>query len=290
VRKGFLFILVALAGGVLGCAGPRGGGHLPSTKVLAPQQGTIFAVDGAGNFQECSKALRRAVEADHLDVDVETHEWSHGYWRVIADHTDTAHSKHEAHELAEKVLKFRQENPDCPVYLVGHCTGSFILLQTTELLPPDSIDRIVLLSPSVSADYDLRPALRCSKLGVDVFWSYRDWFYLGTCVRIIGNADRKWGPAAGRVGFKPIIECEADVDLYTKLRQHPWQPAVAWTGNEGGHFDAYHTPFLRNFVLNLCRRRQQQLLDGAEPKKGIPGIFSRGAGEKAPADKDPTGE
>jgi pimeloyl-ACP methyl ester carboxylesterase len=189
---------------------------------------------------------------------------------VIADHTNAEHAHRRAKELADKILRFREDYPDCPIYLVGHCSGSYVALQAAEHLPPDAVDRIVLLAPSVSSTYDLRPALRCARQGMDVFWSSRDWFYLGCCIRIIGNADRKWGPAAGRVGFHPIIEPD-DADLYTKLRQHPWQQSVAWTGNEGGHFDAYHTPFLRNFVLSMCRRCQGEPNDH---RKGLPGIFS----------------
>jgi hypothetical protein len=82
-----------------------------------------------------------------------------------------------ASRLAEQILQFRQLHPDCPIFLVGHCSGSFVTLQAAE----------------------------------------------------------------------------------------------HWTGHQGGHFDAYHKPFLRNFVLNMCRRYQS---DGTQPKRGLPALFT----------------
>jgi len=141
----------------------------------------------------------------------------------------------------------------CPgkVYLVGHSAGCAVILAAAEQLPPDSVDRIILLAPSVSMGYDLRSALRSAREGLDVFYSSRDYGYLGFCIAITGTADRKWCPAAGRVGFCPPCPNSADAALYTKLRQHAWDPAVEWTGNHGGHYGSHHPQFIRAYVLPL---------------------------------------
>src|SRR5947207_2649584 len=76
-----------------------------------------------------------------------------------------------------------------------------------EFLPPDSVERVVLLAPSVSAEYDLGPALACAREGIDVFHSGRDRAYLGLGVRLLGTADRHWSDAAGRVGFRVPAAC-----------------------------------------------------------------------------------
>jgi pimeloyl-ACP methyl ester carboxylesterase len=87
------------------------------------------------------------------------------------------------------------------VYLVGHSAGCAVALAAGDVLPPDSLRRIVLLAPSISADYDVRPALRSARDGIDVFFSSRDVFYLGFGAAITGTADRRWSsPAAGRTG------------------------------------------------------------------------------------------
>jgi hypothetical protein len=36
-----------------------------------------------------------------------------------------------------------------------------------------------------------------------------------------------------------------------KLRQHPWDPAVEWTGHSGGHYGNNEAAFLRAYVLPL---------------------------------------
>ena len=56
---------------------------------------------------------------------------------------------------------------------------------------------------------------------------------------------------AGRCGFEPLIATPADACLYRKLRQHPWHPAIAWTGNYGGHYGAYQPGFLKAYILPL---------------------------------------
>jgi hypothetical protein len=117
------------------------------------------------------------------------------------------------------------------------------------------VERIVLLSPAVSSGYDLRPALCTARLGIDVFCSERDWAVLGLGVGIVGTTDRQWTAAAGRFGFKPIVQSPEDGALYAKLHEHPWDACVAWTGNAGGHFDTYLQPrYLHAYVLPLLTR------------------------------------
>jgi hypothetical protein len=113
------------------------------------------------------------------------------------------------------------------------------------------LERIILLAPSVCETYDLRPALRTARCGVDVFHSNEDRIILGAAMRIVGTADHQCRRAAGRYGFTPIIFCPADAALYGKLRQHPWDPAVEWSGHRGGHYGNNEAAFLRAYVLPL---------------------------------------
>src|SRR5262249_10271481 len=144
-----------------------------------------------------------------------------------------------------------QEHPGCKVWFLSHSAGSQVVLAAAENLPPESVERIVLLAPSVSADYDLRQALACARRGIDVFWRERDWWALGVGTGVVGTADRRWTEPAGRVGFRPVVCDDADAALYTRLRQYPWDPCVEWTGNRGGHYAAYQPTFLRFYVLPL---------------------------------------
>ena len=126
-----------------------------------------------------------------------------------------------------------------------------MILAAAEGLPPGSVERIILLAPAVSTDYNLRPALRTACKGIDVFYSERDTLALGLGVGIVGTTDRRWSPAAGRVGFQPCPQTTEDAILFGKLRQHPWDPTVIWTGNNGGHYATYQPCYLRYYVLPL---------------------------------------
>lgn len=246
-------VLLLLAACAAGCA--------TTHEALAPVvpccgAGTVvFCADGAGNSRGLSTALREAVAAEQAPVCVETVDWSYGPGRYFADETDYAHARLAGGRLAARVAAYRQTYPDCRVCLVGHSAGSAVILAAAEDLPPASVERIVLLSPAVSSGYDLRPALCTARRGIDVFCSDRDWAVLGLGVGLVGTTDRHWTAAAGRVGFQPVVQTPDDACLYAKLREHRWDPAVAWTGNTGGHFGTYLRPrFLHAYVLPLLTR------------------------------------
>lgn len=242
-----LFVVLVVSSGC--CAVPQQ--VCCSPIVTAGEQGVIFAVDGAGGFHATSQALRQAVSAEHVPVRVTTVEWSHGPGRVLADEMDCRYSREAGAQLAQEIVAFRAAYPSRAVYLVGHSAGSAVVLAAAEHVPPGSIERIVLLAPSVSADYDIRSALRAVRSGLDVFYSRRDTGYLGVGVAVIGTADGYWGrAAAGRVGFR-VPPTGDDAALFTKLHQHAWDPAVAWTGNHGGHYGCYEAWHLRKYVLPL---------------------------------------
>jgi pimeloyl-ACP methyl ester carboxylesterase len=233
-----------------GCAAPRQQVVLRPAPI--PPKGIVFAVDGAGGFHATSDTMRVEVERAGMPLLVEAVNWSHGYGRFVADQTDCRHAQEQGRHLALRIVDVRRQWPKGRIYLVGHSAGSSVLLAAAEALPPDSVDRIILLAPSVSADYDLRPALRSARYGIDNYFSSMDFGYLGLGVALVGTADRSWrSPAAGRTGFHVLADTPEDAALYTRLRQHPWDPSLVWTGNNGGHYDGYQPEYLRRFVLPL---------------------------------------
>ena len=104
----------------------------------------------------------------------------------MADH---ANQLAAGNRLACQVANYRQTYPDRNVYLIGHSAGCAVVLAALDQLPPDSIDRAILLAPSVCVSYDLRPALRAAR-GIDVFYSGEDRWILGACMWLVGTADR----------------------------------------------------------------------------------------------------
>jgi len=217
----------------------------------APDQaGVVFAINGSGNLQFTSTALEKAVADACLPLTVVTVDWSQG--SVVADHTDWQHAQEQGCRLAEQITAYHQAHPSQAIFLVAHSAGSGVALTAGAAVPPGSVNRIILLAPSVSTDYDLRPALRGTRDGMDVFYSRRDVFSLGFAVRFVGTSDGGQGRrAAGRVGFQTQSETVEDDLLFAKLRQHPWDRCQARGGNAGFHSGARRPRFLQDFILPL---------------------------------------
>jgi pimeloyl-ACP methyl ester carboxylesterase len=237
---------------LLGSAGAAGG-QGPAPQRVA--QGVVIVCDGSGDYRTLSAGLACAVTDAGLPLYVETFVWSHGRGRVVRDHADHRNHVAKGAALAERVCAWRRCYPGLKIYLAAHSAGNAVVLAAAERLPPNTVDRIVLLAPSVSPGYDLRPALASSREGIDAFCSDRDRFVLDVCMRIVGTADGGRGPAAGRVGFRPVVCNPGDAALYTRLRQHTWHPTVSWTGHAGGHYGNNRACFVSAYVLPLFLSR-----------------------------------
>ncbi len=246
-RLGLLSVLLAA-----GCAASRQ--SVPSCGCSAPNADVVFVADGSGDYRTTSQALGEAVSACAAPLRVETFVWSHGYGRVLVDHIDHCNHIEEGRRLAALVAAVKQNCPERSVYLVAHSSGAAVALAAAEAAPPGSIERIVLLAPAVAHDYDLRPALCSVRQGIDAFISRRDIGALVFATGIVGTADRQRAAAAGRVGFTPLLTRPGDELLYAKLRVHPWDPSVAWTGNRGSHYGTLEPGFMRSYILPLLRR------------------------------------
>jgi hypothetical protein len=233
---------------VIGLLGPLGPARAQTAAPCCTED-VVFVCDGAGNYQFTSKQLRGAVAATNAPLRVETFVWSHGNKRILPDQLDYEHARHQGKLLADVVLDYHLQHPEAKIHLFGHSAGSMVVLSATEHLPPEILDTIVLLLPSVSSEYDIRPALRSVKGTMEVHYSGHDWFYLGLCTFLVGCADHHCGEASGRVGFQLIIESPQDAALLPRLVQHPWQPSYRLLGNQGGHYGAYQPEYLKTQIL-----------------------------------------
>jgi pimeloyl-ACP methyl ester carboxylesterase len=237
---------------VAGCAGSRQ--LVSSCGCAAPNADIVFVLDGSGDYRTTSRVLSEAVSASGAPLRVETFVWSHGYGRMLVDHVDHCNHLEEGRRLAALVVAAKQSCPERGVYLVGHSSGTAVALAAAEASPPGYIERIVLLAPAVSHDYDLRPALRDVRQNIDAFISRRDVGALFFGTSIAGTTDRRHAAAAGRIGFTPILTCPGDELLYAKLRVHPWNRSVVWSGNRGSHYGTLEPTFVRAYILPLLQR------------------------------------
>jgi pimeloyl-ACP methyl ester carboxylesterase len=249
MRLGLLGMLLFFAAGCIRSRQP-----LPPCGCAAPNADIVFVADGSGDYRTTSRALCEAVSACAAPLRIETFVWSHGYGRMLIDHVDHCNHLEEGRRLAALVVAVQQSCPGRAVYLVGHSSGTAVVLAAAEAAPPGAIERVVLLAPAVSHDYDLRPALHSVRQSIDVFISRRDIgaLYFGT--GIAGTADSRRAAAAGRIGFTPILTCPGDELLYAKLRIHPWNCSVVWSGNQGSHYGTLEQGFMRAYILPLLQR------------------------------------
>ncbi len=223
-----------------------------ASEPAVPKKPLVWVVDGAGDLRGCSNALRAVNVAAGEPVELVVFPWSHGYRRLLRDQIDMGHARRQGMRLAQWIEQQRQQEPTRRLVLVAHSAGCAVALAAGDVLPPDCLDRILLLAPSVSTGYDLRPSLRAAREGIDVFCSRRDWVALGFVVRVVGTTDNFWsGAAAGRWGFRLPVRDAEDVVLARRLRQHFWSPAVAWTGHHGGHHGMHAPGFVHTFLLPL---------------------------------------
>jgi pimeloyl-ACP methyl ester carboxylesterase len=219
---------------------------------VADNRPLVWVLDGAGDLKGCSNALAGANVLAGNPVDIEVYPWSHGYRRLLMDQIGMNHAREQGVRLAAAILERKVREPGRRVVVVGHSAGCAVALAAGDVLPMDAVDRFMLLAPSVSTSYDIRPSLWAAKEGIDVFCSKKDWVALGFVVRVVGTTDNFWsGAAAGRWGFKQkrpntLLDAEA-----ARLRQHFWSEELARTGHDGGHHGMHAPEFVKAYLLPL---------------------------------------
>lgn len=206
----------------------------------------VFTVDGSGWLRGIGDDMRQALVDAGLAVQVESFAWSHGPGRVLADLHAHDHQKAKGQELAELILAHRLLCPVGKVYVVCHSSGAAVVMAAAQELPADAIERVVFLAPALGPTFDLRPALRAARKGIDSFHSQSDMIG-GLVLALMGNADGQFETSAACVGFT----LPADDALYANLRQHAWDWGMGKTGYFGGHFGCTRPAFLRAYVVPL---------------------------------------
>src|SRR5262249_27658437 len=152
---------------------------------------------GVGGIDPLGTAAKWALRQSGVPHEVRDFVWTHGTGSLLKDLQDTQHLMCKADDLAIEVRKIKAEEPWRPVYLIGHSGGAGLVLATAERLPPDTLERVILLSAAVSPSYDLRPALLATKREIVSFHSHLDRFWLDWGTSQFGTIDRVYGPSAG---------------------------------------------------------------------------------------------
>ncbi len=247
----------------------------------------VFAFNGAGDSTDLTDNLREAVGELRASVFVRHVKWCRSGEPKI-DYRDQEAMFSAAHRTAGLILAIRQDAPHAQLVFMGHSTGTRVALATAEMLPPGAIDRIFLFASAVSCSYELRPALKVSRGGIDAFFS-RDDGVLEHLEENWGTADGLFTATAGRVGFAvprfhppPFppppkldkgpkgkdakkdgmkdgmkegkkkakdMKVNPDVELYQNLRQLCWNDELPHGFGHGGHHTFIHFECLKRHIL-----------------------------------------
>jgi pimeloyl-ACP methyl ester carboxylesterase len=200
------------------------------------EKGVVFVVGGVGGWDILGPASHWELPRVGIHHEIRDFVWTHGFGQPFKDLQDRHHLMRKAEDLAEEVRKVKKLDPQRPVYLIGRSGGAGLVLAAAEQLPPDTLERIILLSAAVSPHYDLRPALRATWGEIVSYFSDNDQFVLNWGTTHFGTIDRVYGPSAGLHGFViPIKLSNEDRLHYRRLIQIPWSSAMILEGHFGAH-------------------------------------------------------
>lgn len=210
--------------------------------------GIIYGCDGsgAGVVIRWGRSARQGMTDAGFRGIMQPYRWQTGAGFVV-DHLSSPEYKRSAGKgLADKVADHQSRYPDDPIYLGGLSAGCAVVLYALEELPQNvTVDQVVLLSNSVSADFDLRRALPHVRGRIYNFTSERD-AVLKDLAANFGTADGKHvGTAiAGLVGL-------GGGRYGDKVQNIAWRPEFAQYGHHGGHTDVVAAPFVARYVAPL---------------------------------------
>ncbi|UCE62191.1 MAG: hypothetical protein JSU63_10865 [Phycisphaerales bacterium] len=213
----------------------------------------LFILDGVGRFQIAPLMVRKILREQGNSLATVLYDWQFGLMgEVWTDLMWLRRNQVMAAKLARKLLAFRRTYPDTTIHVLAFSGGCGIAVFACEKLRGRQIvETLVLACPALSPEYNLAPALsavrRCYAL-----ISRHDRWILGAGTRVFGTTDRRFSAAAGCVGFKqPVRLSDDQADLYARLQQLHWSPALTALGHHSGHTGWVSAGFLKRHLLPL---------------------------------------
>lgn len=251
VRGWLCFAFLAL---LTGCA----------TTVIAPQRpNTVIVLPGIGGDSPVYTQVVRSLYDHGSDDCLRVFSW--GYSWPLFWFTNSSEALHDFTEqqLADQIVQWRADHPHSQIVLIAHSAGAGVVVGAlSRLSGPIQVGPVILLAPSLSPDFDLRPALKHAGI-IHVFYNPDDDFWQGWGPTIFGTYDGAHRDGAGRKGFSLTSLSPAEK---ARVIQHPYQSEWNDLGNHGGHFDWMAEPFVAAVLKPLI---QQPLREGNTIAAGI---------------------
>jgi len=213
-------------------------------------RGLVLVLPGIEGHGVLNEAIARGLDEGGVEAAIELVDWT-SVWGPMYTLRAEQRNRAKAEEIAQRILGYRFEHPDRPVFLVGHSGGGGMAVWIAERLPPGAAaEGLVLLAPALSPGYMLEFALRHTRRGIVSFHSRRDWLFLGMGTTVAGTLDGEHTASAGLMGFHVPEDAPP---CYGKLYQVPWTQEMAAAGHAGGHLSSAAAGFVAAYVAPLLQ-------------------------------------
>lgn len=214
-----------------------------------PEQCHILHLTGIGGKLFPDLAYAKGLKAAGLASPVEIDDWT-GADRGLNALTNRERHNTEAARVAQRIRQLDKEPTSTLLVLSGHSGGAGIAVWALEKLPSGvMVDKLVLLAPALSPNYDLSAALKHVRGKAYVLHSEHDGMVLGLGTRTFGTVDGKKVEAAGRNGF--VTPEGSDAKQYEKLVQVPYDESWTRLNNMGDHIGCMSAAFTQAVVAPL---------------------------------------
>jgi hypothetical protein len=188
------------------------------------QYGRTYYIDGAGNWGFGLLAVPSGLHRAGYQGRVTSFSWSATLNQIFGRPVARA----RARRLAESISHYLATFPRNQVNIIALSAGTGVAVWACESLqPPANVENVILLSSSLSCDYDMREALAHIRGRVYVYCSPNDMILQGP-VRVLGTIDGRYGAEpAGLAGLRSPPDSP-------KIRNIAWSPdfePLGWTGS-----------------------------------------------------------
>ena len=239
----------ALAVGIILCSAALAG-CMPTFGPRAIQ-GITFYCPGVANADLGDVGIREGLEKAGYQGQVARVTWSVSFNPVI-DQTVRFIARQGARRLAGCIQEYIDQYPGREVNVVGLSAGTGVALWAVEALPPGyAVNNVVLISSSLSHNYDVTVALLNIKGGIYNYYSSNDAVLAGP-MKVFGTIDGELlADAAGAVGLRVPSGCAE------RVINTAWREEFAGYGYLGGHGDGTSADFVWHEIAPLIVPRPE---------------------------------
>ncbi len=217
---------------------------------LRRRRGVAFVLGGIEGPSVAQVRVARGLVLGRWRGAIRIVEWNRGWplVRPLVNLSSRTRHERESDNLVAAIREHRATYPMTAICLIGQSGGCWIIVRALEKLATagETVDAAVLTVPAISPRYDLsRAAAACATRIVSTHSRF-DWVMLGVGTTVLGSADRRWGPAAGLVGWTHENSAKAVRALF-------WTPAWARLGHLGGHCTSAAPRLIARYIAPVFR-------------------------------------